>query len=113
MHFMASPATFYRRPMNEFSSPNTFPALLQFIAQCHSRIECGTSTVALEDVHQRRRSRVIATQQIRFPLNSVPATALLCSAACICSLRRSQRRVLISNAALAETVRGDEQWTYS
>src|SRR5712664_329439 len=49
MHFMASPATFFTRPMNEFTSPNA--------------IECGTSTVALLDVDQRLDSRRNAMQQ--------------------------------------------------
>jgi hypothetical protein len=38
--------------MNEFTSRNTLQALLLLVAQSRSRIECGTSTVALEDVLQ-------------------------------------------------------------
>src|SRR5438876_1635752 len=98
--------------MNEFSSPIIFPALPHFIAQCHSRIECRTSTVALEDIHQSRHSRWIAPQQFSFPLIQHVALILCALRQEISLPRRSKRRVLISAAALAKTVRGDEQWTY-
>jgi hypothetical protein len=68
--------------MNEFSSPNTFPAPLQFIAQCHSRIECGTSIVALEDGHECRRWGESQRNKSAFPLKSGPAAAFMCTAAC-------------------------------
>jgi hypothetical protein len=54
---------FLRRPMNEFTSPNTVPALLRFIAQSHKRLECRTSTVALEDVHLRWKRCVNAAAE--------------------------------------------------
>jgi Hypoxia induced protein conserved region len=71
--------------MNEFTSPNTFPALLQFLAQSRKRLECRTSTVALEDVHLRWRMRInAAAEEYRnaanqpFPLGWAP-TAALCA----------------------------------
>jgi hypothetical protein len=65
--------------MNEFTSPNTFPALLQFLAQSRKRLECRTSTVALEDVHLRwkmgidtaaERNRNAANQQLFFGVSA-------------------------------------------
>ena len=107
--------------MNEFTSPNTLQALLLFVAQSRSRLECGTSTVALEDVHQcsfqRARETNCDATKGGFPLN-LPAAAPVCvhcgvpiRGLCvhcgvpICGVRRSKHRVLIFNAALAKTVR--------
>jgi hypothetical protein len=60
---------FLRRPMNEFTSPNTFPALPQFVALSQKRLECRTSTVALEDVDQCRRREESQRSKSAFPLS--------------------------------------------
>src|ERR1700675_2493640 len=99
MHFMASPATFLRRPMNEFTSPNTLQALLLFVAQSRSRLECGTSTVALEDVHQCSFQRALETKRnatkAGFPLNQRAAAAFCVHCGVTsCGMRRSEHHVL-------------------
>jgi hypothetical protein len=105
--------------MNEFTSPNTFPALLQFLAQSRKRLECRTSTVALEDVHLRWRMRInAAAEEYRnaanqpFPLGWAQRPRYVHCGIQFSPQAALETRVLLSNAALAKTVRGDERWTY-
>jgi hypothetical protein len=131
---MASPATFLtaaneRIHFTKHSSGSAFNLL-----QSHSQHKCRTSTVALEDVNPRLgrgETQRNKTRHKRFFLESVKnqrtAAQLLCAlrhawlqhaapglhvALRIGGMRRSKRRVLRSNAALAKAVRGVERWTY-
>src|SRR5260370_28672869 len=65
MHFMASPATFFTAAYERILFIKLFCGTLR----CHSRIECGTSTVALEDGHQCRGSRESQRNKSALPLN--------------------------------------------
>src|ERR1700675_712532 len=62
------PRRILRRPSNEFSSPSTLSGSAIYLLQSHSRQECRTSTVGLEDadVQQRRlRARRAACNATR------------------------------------------------
>src|SRR5260370_39500806 len=65
MHFMASPATFFTAAYERILFIKLFCGTLR----CHSRIESGTSTVALEDGHQCRGSRESQGNKSALPLN--------------------------------------------
>jgi len=57
--------------------------------------------------------RDIASQQISFSVELAPGGRFVCTAAySFAAGAVLETRVLISNAALAKTVRGDERWTY-
>jgi hypothetical protein len=73
----------------------------------------GGCAPSLEDVHEMLPPRDIATQQISLFLRVGAQRPRYVH----CGIQFSpqaalETRVLLSNAALAKTVRGDERWTY-
>src|SRR5882757_2481506 len=113
MHFMASPDVFtaaYERILftKQFSgTASIYCAVPQPHRVWHKHCCVGrwASMPALE-------SNRNATNQISLEFCAADRSLVHCSM-CFGAYGAPQRRVLISNAALAETVRGDEQWTYS
>jgi hypothetical protein len=79
--------------MNEFTSPNTFPAPVQFLAQSRKRLECRTSTVALEDVHLRWKRRInAAAEEYRNAANQPFRFGLELNGRVMCTAAYSFRR---------------------
>src|SRR5580692_1074632 len=111
--------------MHEFTSPSTLQGAAFYLLQSHSRHECRTSTVALEDagVQQCRlcvRLGRPATQQGTSVSVSRSATAqplrdrhIMQAARRIFAIRPTKQGVLLLDAALAKRFQGVEQWTYS
>src|ERR1700682_5361103 len=99
MHFMAFPATFctaaYERILFTKHSSGTAP----FVAQSQSRVECRTSTVALEDVHRCVRSRQNATQQKPHFVRISAVADLVHCVMPFRSMRRSKQRANIDCGA--------------
>src|ERR1700730_3821605 len=97
MHFMASPATFFTAAYERILFTKHFSGTAFIYCAVPQRIECGTSTVALEDVHQAGARKKSQCNKWAFPLNRRRTAAFVCTAACNFAERRSKRGVLISN----------------
>jgi hypothetical protein len=81
--------------MNELYSPNTLLQRCCYLLQSQSLQECRTSTVALEDAHERGFQ--LARERKRSAHMQVKADLLHCGML-VCALLRSNQTVLVFNA---------------
>jgi hypothetical protein len=100
--------------MNEFSSPN-------LLRHCIYLLRRATTMLSVAQALLRWKTCISAcAREERNATKAGFAFELAHSGHFLCvhcgmpirGMRRSKHRVLIFNATLAKTVRGDEQWTY-